>query len=428
MPLFRSCAVLLLWSSLVVAGDWPGWLGPRRDGGTDEKIAPWKGPLKIVWRQPVGEGHSSPVVAGGKVYLHTMVKDANQETLSAFDANSGTLAWTKTYERGPFKSLFGNGPRGTPSVLDGKVYTFGITGILTCFDAKSGAQVWQVDTLKEFKVGNLFFGASCSPLVEGDLVLVNVGGKKSMKKDEKAITSALVAVNKNDGTIVWHKLDDKASYSSPIALGKGDGRQVIFLTAEGLVAVAPKDGSVFWQFPLKDKLFESSTTPVAIGDILFASSITFGGVGLKLDNSQAIPKASQVWMKEDLTCYFSTPIAVGKEHLYVVTGTKPSLGALLPGQKKNQADLHCIDAASGKELWHRPKVGTYHASLLRTGDGKLLLLEEPGDLVLVDPNPKQYRELARSKICGNTWAHPALANGRLYVRDSKELICVQVAE
>src|SRR5437879_436729 len=129
MPLFRSCVVLFFCTSLALAGDWPGWLGPRRDGGTDEKVAPWKGPLKIVWRQLAGEGHSSPVVAGGKVYLHTKAKDANEETLSAFDANDGTPAWTKSYERGPFKSLFGNGPRATPSVVDSKVYTFGITGI-----------------------------------------------------------------------------------------------------------------------------------------------------------------------------------------------------------------------------------------------------------------------------------------------------------
>ena len=122
-----------------------------------------------------------------------------------------------------------------------------------------------------------------------------------------------------------------------------------------------------------------------------------------------------------MTCYFSTPVAVGKDHLYVVTGTKPP--AL-----RNQAMLHCVDLATGKKLWTRPKVGTYHASLLRTGDDKLLLLEEAGNLVLLDPNPTEYRELARGSICGKTWAHPALADGRLYVRDDKELVCVELAK
>jgi outer membrane protein assembly factor BamB len=242
--------------------------------------------------------------------------------------------------------------------------------------------------------------------VEADLELVNVAGKGA----------SLVALDRNSGETRWAKLDDKASYSSPIAVGRGDGRQAIFLTAAGLVSIAPKDGKVFWQIPLVDKLAESSTTPVVAGNMLFASSITVGGIGVKLLDG---PKAERKWMKPDLNCYFSTPVAVGKDHLFVVTGTKPP--ALT-----SKATLRCVESATGKELWNRDKVGTYHASLLRTGDGKVLLLEEAGDLVLLAPDVEKYHELARSKICGKTWAHPALANGRLYVRDEKELVCVGV--
>ncbi len=272
--------------------------------------------------------------------------------------------------------------------------------------------------MKDAKAANLFFGASCSPLVEGNLVLVNAGGPGA----------SLVAYNKDDGKIVWQKLDDKASYSSPIAIGPEQSRQIIFLTAKGLVSVAPKDGQLLWEHPLADKLFESSTTPVLVGDLLFGSSITFGGLGLKMSTAGNLPKVSEAWVNPELNCYFSTPVAVGKDHLYIVSGTKPSIGALLPGGKKqpSKADLHCVDAATGKILWTHPKVGTYHASLARTGDGKLLLIEEAGNLVLLDPSPKEYRELGRTKICGKTWAHPAIANGRLYIRDDQELICVQL--
>ena len=206
-----------------MAEDWPQWLGPRRDSGTDVKVVPWKGDLKIVWKKPVGEGHSSPVVAGDTVYLHSRVKDTNKEVVDAFAAKDGTPVWSKTYERAKFKSLFGNGPRGTPAVSDGKVYTFGITGLLTCFDAKAGTQLWQADALKDAQATNLFFGASGSPLVEGNLVLVNPGGKGA----------SLVAYNKDDGKIVWKNLDDKASYASPIAIGDDKNRQVIFLTGQG---------------------------------------------------------------------------------------------------------------------------------------------------------------------------------------------------
>jgi len=390
-------------ASPVAAADWPQWLGPRRDGSSPEIVAPWKQSPKTLWTQSVGEGHSAPIVAGGKVFVFTKVADKDDEQVEAFDAATGKPLWRQSCQRGAFKGLFGNGPRGTPTVAGGKVYTFGITGVLTCLSADYGAHVWHVDTLKEYKAANLFFGVSCSPLVDGDLVLVNVGGQGA----------SIVAFDKNTGKEVWKALDDKASYSSPIAIGAGDQRQLVFLTAKGLVGLAPKDGKTLWQFPFQDAINESSTTPVLVGDTLIGSSITLGSVGLKLDGD----KVTKQWLNPDLSCYFSTPVAVGKDQLYMVTGSILA----------KQAMLHCVDPATGKKLWTRKdKVGTYHATLLRTGDNKLLLLEESGNLILMDPNPKQYRELARAKICGNTWAHPALANGRLYVRDGKELVCVQM--
>lgn len=416
MPLTRSLLLLLAVATMARAEDWPQWLGPRRDGSSAEKVVPWSGALKVAWKQAVGEGHSSPVVAGDVVYLHHWAKGSTEETVGAFSAKDGSPLWSVKYDRGNAKFPFGGGPRATPSVVDGKVYTFGISGLLSSFDAKTGAKDWQIDTLKELNAKNLFFGASCSPLVYGDKIFVNIGGKGA----------SLVAFDWKSGQVIWKALDDKASYSSPIATGKGDDRRVIFLTAAELVAVAAKDGTVLWKYPLVDKLFESSTTPVIAGDMLFGSSITFGGLGLKMAGG----KVSEAWMNEKLNCYFSTPVAVGSEHLYMVTGTKPSLAALIPGGKKmpNKADLHCVEASTGKILWTREKVGQYHASLLRTGDGKLLLVEEAGDLVLLDPNPKEYRELARSKICGNTWAHPAVANGHLYIRDNTSLICVKLSQ
>ncbi len=401
---FVSLPVLLLASSLACAEDWPKWLGPRRDGSTAEKVRAWKGPLKILWKQPVGEGHSSPVVAGDCVYLHARVKDSTQEIVGAYSIGDGSTVWSKAYERGTFKSLFGNGPRATPTVRDGKLYTYGITGLLTCFDAADGKQLWQRDALKEAKATNLFFGASCSPLVEDNLVFVDAGGKGA----------SVLAFHAQDGSIAWHKLDDKASYSSPIAIGPSDKRQVIFLTAKGLVSLAPKDGHVYWDYPLVDRLFESSTTPVVVGDVLFASSITYGGLGLKLEGGSAGPKVAKAWMNPNLNCYFSTPVAVGKDHLYIVTGTKPSLAELIPGAKRTptQADLHCVDAATGKILWTRPKVGTYHATLVRTGNDKLLLVEEAGNLVLLDPNPKEYRELARARFAATPGrTRPSRAGG-----------------
>jgi len=393
---------------LALAADWPQWLGPQRDNSSPEKVAPWKEAPKALWRKPAGEGNSSPVVAGGRVFIHGKVRDKNQEEVVAYDAQSGKELWRTSYDRPAFFSLFGNGPRATPAVVDGKVYAFGITGLLTCLDAGSGKQLWQVDTLKEFKGKNLVFGLASSPLIENDNVLVDVGAPEA----------SVVAFDRNTGKVAWKSLSDGASYSSPIAFGQGAERQVIFLTAKGVTSLNPADGKLFWQFPLVDRLFESSTTPVKVGDRLFASSITFGGVCLGLETNGGKPAYKEEWKNADLTCYFSTPVAVGPKHLYLVTGKI----------RQPEATLHCVDLTTGKPLWSKAKIGTYHAALLRTGDDKLLLLDDQGQLALVEPGPKAYRELCRSRVCGSTWAHPALSDGRLYVRDERELICLQLGQ
>jgi len=256
----------------------------------------------------------------------------------------------------------------------------------------------------------LVFGVSCSPLIEGDKILVNVGAKGA----------SVVAFNKETGEVTWKSQDDTASYASPIAFGSDKDRQLIFLTGKGLLALAPSDGRLLWKFPLVDLLLESSTTPVRAADILIASSITYGSVGLQLETKNDPPAVKQLWKNDDLTCYFSTPVTIGPDYLYMVTGTKPLTTF------KTSATLHCIETKTGKELWQKPKAGQYHASLLRTGNDKLLMLEDSGSLVLLEPNPKEYRELARAAVSGSTWAHPALCNGRLYIRDEKELICLEM--
>jgi len=409
MRFILSLAILMLFSAFGFAGDWPQWLGPNRDNSSSEKVEPWTAAPKVLWRQAVGEGNSSPVVADGKVFVHAKIGGKDEEEVSAFDARTGKKLWNSTYVRTAFKSLYGNGPRATPVVAGSRIYTFGITGILSCFEAASGKQVWHVDTWKDFHPSTLVFGVSCSPLIEGDKVLVNVGAKGA----------SVVAFDKDTGQVIWKGQDDGASYASPIVLGIEKQRQLIFLTGKGLLSLSPKDGDLLWRFPLVDLLLESSTTPVKANDVLVASSITFGSVGLRLETKDGKPGAKQIWKKNDLTCYFSTPVAVGPDHVYMVTGANPLTF-------KAGTTLRCIDVKTGEELWQKQKVGQYHASLLRTGNDKLLMLEDSGSLALLEPNPKEYREVARSSVCGPTWAHLALSNGRLYVRDNKEIICLEL--
>jgi outer membrane protein assembly factor BamB len=413
MPWFRSLGILIMLAGCIQAADWPQWLGPKRDGSTPEKVAAWNAPLKVLWRQPAGEGNSGPVVADGRVFLHTKMKGELKEQLAAYDSATGMPLWQRQYDRPELKTLYGNGPRGTPAIAGKRIYTYGLTGIVTCFNVDDGEQVWQVDAAKEFMPPRLVFGASCSPLVENNAVLINIGAKGA----------GVVAFDRETGKVLWKSLDDGASYASPIIFGKSARRQTVFLTQQGLVSLDPADGGLRWRFPFKDLILESSTTPVRSGKYIVASSITLGTLGLELHAKEDKATVRQAWKNPNLTSYFSTPVPVGKDHLYAVAGVF-SLNPL--AKKKPAANLHCVDIHTGKELWTRPNVGTYHATLMRTGDNKLLMLEEKGDLVLLDPNPKEYRELARSKVCGQTWAHPAVANGRLFARDGKELICVNL--
>jgi len=393
-------------ASASIAADWPQWLGPNRDGSVPEKIAPWKGDLKVLWRADVGEGHSSPVVANGMVYLHTKIANKNSERLQAFDAKTGNKKWEEDYDKAAFTTPYGNGPRATPSVHDGMIYTFGITGVLACWDAASGKPVWKVETLADPRVGkdNLFFGVSASPLIVGDNVVVQGGGKGSQ---------GLKAFDRKSGKPAWTAGADPSSYAAPVLLDKN----IIVLTGENLMSVSPA-GEVRWKFPFKDKLNESSTTPIKVGDMYLTASVTAGAVAVKESMKDGKPTVEQVWKNPELNCYFSTPVVVGKDHMYLVTG----ILAINP-----TVTLRCVESASGKEIWRKANVGKYHAALLRLADGNLLMHDDAsGDLRLLAPNVKEYQELARSKACGATWAHPAIADGKIYVRDAKELICLSL--
>jgi outer membrane protein assembly factor BamB len=396
-----SITLCLALAPLTRGADWPQWLGPNRDGSTPETVAPWKGDLKEVWRVPVGEGHSSPVVAGGLVFLHTKVKNKDAELIQAFDAKTGKPKWEQSYDKPKFSTLFGDGPRATPCVHDGRLYTFGITGTLACWDAATGKPAWKTEVLADVKKDNLFFGLSTSPLIAGENVVVQGGGGTSR---------GVKAYDAKTGKPAWTAGDDPASYAAPILVDK----QIVVLTGANLLAISA-DGKVNWAFPFKDQLNESSTTPIKTGDLYVAASVTAGAVGVKVMG--ATPEAA--WKNPMLTCYFSTPVADGKGHLFMITGmaslTNPSV------------TLRCVEAATGKELWNKPKMGKYHAALLRLGDGNLLLHDDTtGDLRLLSPNPKQYEELARSKACGPTWAHPAIAGGMIFVRDNKELVALSL--
>lgn len=398
----RALLLLLLLAPFAVAADWPQFLGPNRDSTTPDKFAAWKDKPKEVWKKAVGEAHSSPVVANGLVYVFAKVDKQEAESLTAFDAKTGEEKWTKSYERPKFTPPFGNGPRGTPTVVGDRVYTLGSTGLLTCWDAKTGGQKWQTDTLKEFEAKNLFFGVSTSPTVVGKNVIVMVGGKGS----------GVVGVDAETGKTVWQSASDRASYASPIVVGDKNP-ELVFLTGDHVRSLTADLGKEVWKYPFVDALLESSTTPVKAGDLYVVGSVKSGSIAVRVKGGEV----EEVWKNEKLTCYFSTPVLVG-DHLYMVNGEAKFPGGTLV--------MRCVEAKTGKVAWEKKDVGTYHAAFVKTGDGKLLLHDDKGNLKLIEPNATEYKELASSKVCGTTWAHPAISDGKIYVRDDKWLYCLEL--
>ena len=401
--MLRCLAVLIL-PAIAFAGDWPQWLGPNRDGTSSETVAPWKKDLKVLWKKPVDEGNSSPVIAGGLLYLHTKVKGKDAEQLKAFDAKSGDLKWTQTYDKTPYKPFFGEGPRATPTIDGGLIYTLGNTGVLAAWEAATGKPLWKIETLKDPAKDNLTFGISASPLVVGKLVIVQGGNAKS---------PGVRAYDRRPARRSGSRARMPASYAAPVKLGN----EIVALTGANLTGISEK-GEVQWAVPFKDLLNESSTTPIQAGDLIIASSVTAGAVGVKKTVADSKTTAETVWKQPALTCYFSTPVVVGKDHLYLVTGSALT--------RSPSVVLRCVDAKTGKEIWNKPKVGKYHASLLKMADGKLFMHQDSGELLLLAPNSTKFEPLAKTKISGQTWAHPAIADGKIYVRDDHELICLSL--
>jgi outer membrane protein assembly factor BamB len=392
------------------AADWPQWLGPKRDGGSSEAVDAWAGEPKVLWKAKVGVGFSTPVVASGKVFVHARVNGKDREELVAFDAKTGKELWRTPYDRGPYNSVLNTGPQATPAVVNKRVYAYGITGFLTCFEADTGKPVWQVDAVKKLKASLPQFGVCCSPLVVGDKVIVAVGGKGS----------SVVAFDAETGEVAWQALDEPAGTSSPVLVAAGGkpGRlpEVAFMTTLRVVGLNPLDGAVNWEYALPFQPGGTAPTPLALGDRVVTSTMTNGTTAIRVTAGDKVA-AEKLWQAKNLSGYFSSGVAA-KGRLFLVTNTlKP-----VP-----RADLVCADAATGATVWKKDGIGYFHFGLIRTGNGKLLTLDDGGTLRLIDATAGEYKALCSAKVCDGTLVAPALADGRLYARDSEQLVCVELA-
>jgi outer membrane protein assembly factor BamB len=406
--------------------DWPRFLGPTGDGASPETgiLTKWpKDGLKVLWEAPMGMGFAPPVTSRGRLFHFDRFRNDNR--LSCRNAETGQLQWKFEYPT-DYEDFYGYspGPRACPVVDDDRVYILGPEGMLHCLTVADGKPVWQVDIRKEYHAHQNFFGVGSVPLVEGDLLIVAVGGspkgpRPSDFREAQGNGTAIVAFDKKAGKEVYRTSDELSSYSSPVVTTVGGRRLGLYFARGGLVGFDPKTGKVDFHFPWRAKILESvnASNPVVVGDqVLLTECYGPGAALLKISPGKATP----VWTDKEkdrydrsLACHWNTPIYVDG-HVYGCSG-----------RHEEEAELRCVEWATGQVMWSEKRLS--RASLTRI-DGHFLCLTERGELMLLKINPKKFEPIAKwvTELDYPSWASPVVSHGLLYLRGKDRLICAEL--
>ncbi len=413
MALF-ACLLAASLAAGARAGDWPQILGPDRSGraAADERLAdawPAGGP-KVVWKREVGRGYAGVVVSDGRAILFH--RRGGEEVVEALDPATGKTLWSDSWPT-TFQPQVGggDGPLATPTVAGDVVISYGAQGVLAAHDAATGKRRWLRRTHEEFAAQEGYFGAGSSPVVAGGMVVVNVGGTK---RDGAKGEAGLVAFSLDSGATAWTATTEPASYSSPVLVEVGGQPRVLAVTRYRCLLLDPATGAVKWEFPFGMRgPTVNGATPVLVGPdaLLVTASYGIGSVGATFDDAGV----KRVWENTtSLATQYCTPVVVG-DSAFAVDGREDGP----PG------DLVCLDPKSGKVRYREKGFG--YGTLL-AADGKLVVARIDGSIVLVKADPAKYVELGRAKPLGpNIRALPALAGGRLFVRDDSTLVCLELS-
>jgi PQQ-like domain len=453
----RAVRVLSIFSFALAiiaqAADWPEFMGPSRDQSSSETGLRDTLPAPILWEKQIGKGYSAPSVRGGVLVLHHRIED--EEIIEAMDAKTGAAKWKHAYTS-RFQDPFGynNGPRCTPLLTEDRCFTFGAEGVLICLNLSDGKVIWQRDTRTDFKVPEAFFGVGSTPVLEGDLVIVQVGGQPN---------SGVVAFKAKTGKTVWENVGAKtwnglrklywpgeptiqwepghpdyekqASYCTPVVTTIHGRRVVVTVTRQGLTILDAKTGSHLlsrW-FRVRQDSSVNAMTPIVQDDMVFISTAYFSGGSELLKVRNDFSGVDEVWRGTQLEIHWTRPVLTA--------------GALFAFTGRNEPDgrFRCVEFLSGKVLWDRderwrkgghskivpgdePNVFARGSAIL--ADGKLIALGEAGLLGLFKPDTEKVVELARWQVPGLTypcWAAPVLSERRVYLRSEDRLICLDMA-
>jgi outer membrane protein assembly factor BamB len=423
--------------------DWPRFLGPTGDSVSAETgVAPWpkEGP-RVVWTKPLKDGYGAPAVSRGRLFVFDRV--ANRMRLRCLKSETGESLWQQDYPT-DYQDLYSYspGPRCSPVVDRDRVYTCGPEGMLYCRRAEDGKEIWKVDTKAKFGFVQNFFGVGCSPAVEGDLLITQVGGspagttEKRPTLDLKGDDSGVVAFDKYTGEVKYHVTDELASYSSPVLATIGGRRWCFVFARNGLIGLEPGTGKVDFHYRWRaEKELESvnASNPVVVGDRVFISETYGPRAGSALLEVKP-GECKEVWTdaekaprEKSMQCHWNTPIYVDG-YLYGCSGRHP-----------DNADLRCVELATGKVKWREK--GMTRTSLLLV-DGRFVCLAEDGVVRLLKVNPDKYEEESRAELFERgkdgkpdpdapllkepCWAAPVLSHGLMYVRGADRLVCLEL--
>lgn len=406
------------------AADWPQYHGPNGDGSTPETIRTnWQSdPPKQLWRKPIGPGWSSISVAGDRLY--TQVRRTNapnqlREYCVALNANTGEQIWSRDVDSGLYTDLSGyddqiDGPRSTPTVEGDRVYVLGSYLHLWCLRADNGEAIWHRDFMGELGSGIIPWENTASPLLVGDLIFLNasVAGK------------SLMAVRKSDGVTAFSSQSDGLTHATPIYATIAGVPQVIYLTRQGLVAIAPTDGAVLWRLPFTPSSTSTAASPSVSGEYVHSSAAYGSGTWVaRVTSNGGAFSATQAARQQGVNyqLHWSTPV---EHNGFFYCNPSPSAF---------QARLACFDPVGGTNRWSRSQIGTTginFGSIIKAKD-TLVVLTEGGELVLVAPNPNAYTEIAKFQTLSSyCWNRPVISNGRLYARNSSlnsEIVALDVS-
>jgi outer membrane protein assembly factor BamB len=404
--MLRSSTVALVALAALAApgaAEWPQWRGPARDGRAALPTrASFPEALTPVWKVPVGEGHASPVVVDDRVYV--FAREGDDEVVRSLDLGTGTVRWRQSYKApytvNPAAHAHGKGPKSTPSVAGGRVFTFGIGGILSCFDAADGRLAWRKEFGSQFGETSPLYGVALSPVVDGGSVVVHVGGPGR---------GAVTAFDAATGAVRWAWKGDGPAYASPVVAEIGGVRQVVTLTESLLVGLSAERGELLWKVPFTTPWVQNAVTPIVDGD-----TVIYGGLEHPLRAARVVRRGAAWstelrWESTEVAAYMSTPVLAG--------------GRLYGLSHRKRGQLFCLDASTGRPIWLSDGRLGENAALV-VGGGMVFVLTTDGQLLLVPQEGDAFAPARRYRVAESpTWAHPVVRAEGVLVKDKDTVAC-----